>query len=70
MKIDQSMHVIRSMLHMHAWRAAQRLLPLLGLATAVAGAPAAAVGPCDIFAKGETPCVAAHSVVRLMPMLQ
>ena len=27
---------------------------------------AAAEGPCDIFAKGGTPCVAAHSVVRAL----
>ena len=36
------------------------LPPLLGIAAA------AAEGPCDIFAKGGTPCVAAHSVVRAM----
>jgi hypothetical protein len=49
------------------------LLPLAALALLqlallpqLAAALAAAEGPCDIFAKGGTPCVAAHSVVRAM----
>ena len=35
-------------------------------AAAVAAAAAAAEGPCDLFAAGGTPCVAAHSVVRAL----
>ncbi len=30
------------------------------------GGAAAAVGPCDIYASGNTPCVAAHSTVRAL----
>jgi hypothetical protein len=39
------------------------MLPLLLPALALAAAPA---GPCDIFAAGGTPCVAAHSTVRAL----
>ena len=37
------------------------LAPMLLLGTS-----SAALGPCDIFAAGHTPCVAAHSVVRAL----
>jgi hypothetical protein len=39
-----------------------RFFALLSLAVTAA----AATGPCDIFSKGGTPCVAAHSVVRAL----
>ena len=39
---------------------------MITAAALLATATAAASGPCDIFAKGGTPCVAAHSVVRSM----
>ena len=32
----------------------------------VGGGPSTLVGPCDIFETGKTPCVAAHSTVRLL----
>ncbi|MGC7094559.1 arabinofuranosidase catalytic domain-containing protein [Amycolatopsis lurida] len=35
-------------------------------ATAPASTPAAGTGPCDIYADGGTPCVAAHSTVRAL----
>ena len=33
---------------------------------ATGGAPGTAMGPCDIYAAGNTPCVAAHSTVRAL----
>ena len=41
------------------------MLPLLLLPALALAAPAPA-GPCDIFAAGGTPCVAAHSTVRAL----
>jgi len=37
-----------------------------GVLGAVAPAQAAATGPCDIYASGGTPCVAAHSTTRAL----
>jgi hypothetical protein len=37
-----------------------------GLLAAVAPAQAATTGPCDIYASGGTPCVAAHSTTRAL----
>jgi hypothetical protein len=37
-----------------------------GLFAAVAPASAATTGPCDIYASGGTPCVAAHSTTRAL----
>jgi non-reducing end alpha-L-arabinofuranosidase len=37
-----------------------------GSAIGGAGGMAAVIGPCDIFASGSTPCVAAHSTVRAL----
>src|SRR5689334_19651765 len=43
------------------------VLSLLGTATAArAGTPAPAERPCDIYAAGGTPCVAAHSTTRAL----
>src|ERR1051326_5900386 len=40
---------------------------LVGTAAATTGpAQAAAQGPCDIYAAGNTPCVAAHSTTRAL----
>jgi hypothetical protein len=39
---------------------------LVALSVVRSAAAAMAEGPCDIFAKGGTPCAAAHSVVRAM----
>jgi hypothetical protein len=39
---------------------------MLAAGAAVAAAPAAAQGPCDIYAAGGTPCVAAHSTTRAL----
>jgi len=39
---------------------------VLAAATAVGAAPAASQGPCDIYAAGGTPCVAAHSTTRAL----
>lgn len=36
----------------------------IGLATS--GSLVAAAGPCDIYASGRTPCVAAHSTTRAL----
>src|SRR5688572_28961373 len=53
-------------------KARRRLAAALGmcLAAAVTVAPnsasAAGTGPCDIYAAGGTPCVAAHSTVRAL----
>ena len=37
-----------------------------GTATGGAGGTTAATGPCDLYAAGNTPCVAAHSTVRAL----
>jgi hypothetical protein len=37
-----------------------------GAGTGGAGGATAAMGPCDIYAAGNTPCVAAHSTVRAL----
>lgn len=42
-----------------------RLSILWPLACAVAG-PLAAAGPCDIYASGDTPCIAAHGTTRAL----
>ncbi len=46
------------------------LLSLVGLAVQVSAAPpsarASSSGPCDIYAAGGTPCVAAHSTTRAL----
>ncbi|GAA1968069.1 arabinofuranosidase catalytic domain-containing protein [Catenulispora subtropica] len=42
------------------------LSALAGLLTFTAPARAASSGPCDIYAAGGTPCVAAHSTVRAL----
>ena len=39
---------------------------LAGVGLAVAPAEAAGTGPCDIYAAGGTPCVAAHSTTRAL----
>ena len=39
---------------------------LLGIPGATGSAQAAAQGPCDIYAAGGTPCVAAHSTTRAL----
>ena len=39
---------------------------MLMMAIPAAAAAAAAAGPCDIYAAGLTPCVAAHSTVRAL----
>jgi hypothetical protein len=39
---------------------------MLAAAAAVGAAPAASQGPCDIYAAGGTPCVAAHSTTRAL----
>ena len=41
-------------------------LTLAAVVTWSAPAPAAGTGPCDIYASGGTPCVAAHSTVRAL----
>ena len=41
-------------------------LALAGLAVMGGSAQAAATGPCDIYASGGTPCVAAHSTTRAL----
>jgi hypothetical protein len=41
-------------------------MTLLSLVPLLLQQSSALEGPCDIFAKGGTPCVAAHSVVRAM----
>ncbi|GAA3437564.1 arabinofuranosidase catalytic domain-containing protein [Kutzneria kofuensis] len=47
-------------------RIAMVLAVLLAAVTWSAPASAAATGPCDIYAAGGTPCVAAHSTVRAL----
>ncbi|MFC0541675.1 arabinofuranosidase catalytic domain-containing protein [Kutzneria chonburiensis] len=47
-------------------RIAMALAVLLAAVTWSAPASAAATGPCDIYAAGGTPCVAAHSTVRAL----
>ncbi|MEV7027485.1 arabinofuranosidase catalytic domain-containing protein, partial [Kitasatospora sp. NPDC093558] len=51
-------------------RAGAALAVLIGAlagATATSGvAQAAAQGPCDVYAAGGTPCVAAHSTTRAL----
>jgi hypothetical protein len=54
-----------------SWRAALVLIAAVGLiagAFGVSGTAARAAGslPCDIYASGGTPCVAAHSTVRAL----
>src|SRR5215469_12599574 len=39
---------------------------LVGTAVATGAAHAASQGPCDIYAAGGTPCVAAHSTTRAL----
>src|SRR5579859_7716062 len=39
---------------------------LIGTAVATGPAQAASQGPCDIYAAGGTPCVAAHSTTRAL----
>src|SRR5437879_1531990 len=39
---------------------------LVGTALATGSAQAASQGPCDIYAAGGTPCVAAHSTTRAL----
>lgn len=39
---------------------------VLGVALLVLRAHSSAVGPCDIYAQGGTPCVAAHSMTRAL----
>src|SRR6185369_11658551 len=39
---------------------------IAGLLVAVSPAQAATTGPCDIYASGGTPCVAAHSTTRAL----
>lgn len=39
---------------------------LAGTATSTGAAHAASQGPCDIYAAGGTPCVAAHSTTRAL----
>ena len=55
----------------HVWRAALTLLAIVCLIVGVlgfAGTPVRAVTrqPCDIYASGGTPCVAAHSTMRAL----
>jgi hypothetical protein len=47
-------------------RIAMAFAVLLAMVTWVAPASAAPTGPCDIYAAGGTPCVAAHSTVRAL----
>jgi hypothetical protein len=54
-----------------SWRTVFALVAVVGLIAAafgIAGKPilAAGSGPCDIYAAGGTPCVAAHSTVRAL----
>ena len=44
--------------------AAAVCLTVLGAAIACKGLAGSAKGPCDIYAKGGTPCVTAHSTTR------
>jgi hypothetical protein len=46
--------------------AATGVATLFGVLAAVAPAQAATTGPCDIYASGGTPCVAAHSTTRAL----
>src|SRR3954466_314256 len=47
------------------WRVALASVLTVAAAFAVSGtANAAGTGPCDIYASGGTPCVAAHSTTR------
>lgn len=54
----------------HSWRAILVLLAVVGLVSTfnVSSTPTRAAGtlPCDIYASGGTPCVAAHSTVRAL----
>jgi hypothetical protein len=43
-----------------------RLQMILASALAVLQVQSAVPGPCDIYAKGGTPCVAAHSMTRAL----
>jgi non-reducing end alpha-L-arabinofuranosidase len=54
---------LRRMLLLIAVLAVALAVPVLGTA---ARSQAAAQGPCDIYAAGGTPCVAAHSTVRAL----
>lgn len=50
---------------MRTWKRSQRLTaPLVALS--IFNSFAAAEGPCDIYASGDTPCVAAHSTTRAL----
>ena len=43
------------------------LLHVASLAlVSVVGVPLSSDGPCDVYAKGNTPCVAAHSLTRAL----
>jgi non-reducing end alpha-L-arabinofuranosidase len=42
------------------------VLTLIGVSVAASPAQAATQGPCDIYAAGGTPCVAAHSTTRAL----
>ncbi len=58
-------------LHSHSWRAVLGLIAVVGLLATTfsfVSTPARAAGslPCDIYAAGGTPCVAAHSTVRAL----
>ncbi|HET9170549.1 MAG TPA: arabinofuranosidase catalytic domain-containing protein, partial [Actinospica sp.] len=49
------------------WAAAAATAFAAGLTVAAAGpSQAATQGPCDIYASGGTPCVAAHSTTRAL----
>ena len=56
----------------HRWRTILTLLAIVGLVTSTLGisdtplALAAKLLSCDIYAAGDTPCVAAHSTVRAL----
>jgi non-reducing end alpha-L-arabinofuranosidase len=45
---------------------AMELAAIVGLAAAATSAHAAPQGPCDLYAAGGTPCVAAHSTTRVL----
>ncbi|MBW8756317.1 MAG: alpha-L-arabinofuranosidase, partial [Burkholderiales bacterium] len=47
-------------------RSVKTTAALVLLATGAASAHAAAQGPCDLYAAGGTPCVAAHSTARVL----
>ena len=57
---------LRSLLRTGCFLGAACALALGGLAVAGAPPAAAATLPCDIYASGGTPCVAAHSTTRAL----